>query len=144
MRNLNLLVLRCGNIERSKAFYELFGMAFQKEQHGNGPVHYSCVDDTGVFELYPLEGGVADQTGLGFVTGDLDGLHTGSRRNFTLCISGALGNPVTSILIRRDRRRSTGLITRPAPAEVLHCGEPTPVNCQNWLPPPLSTQLPIK
>ena len=37
MRNLNLLVVRCANIERSKGFYELFGMAFVKEQHGNGP-----------------------------------------------------------------------------------------------------------
>ncbi len=81
MRNLNLLVLRCGNIERSKGFYELFGMAFQKEQHGNGPIHYSCVDDTGVFELYPVEGGAPDQTGLGFLSGDLDGLHMLLRRN---------------------------------------------------------------
>ena len=81
MRNINLLVIRCANIERSKSFYEIFGMAFQKEQHGNGPVHYSCADETGVFELYPLEGGGADQTGLGFVTGDLDGLHMLLRRN---------------------------------------------------------------
>ena len=81
MRNLTLLVLRCANIERSKGFYELFGMAFVKEQHGNGPQHYSCADDTGVFEIYPLEGGAADQTGLGFVSGDLDGLHMLMRRN---------------------------------------------------------------
>jgi len=81
MRNLNLLVIRCSNIERSKTFYELFGMAFNKEQHGNGPQHYSCADDTGVFEIYPLEGQSADQTGLGFVTGDLEGLHMLLRRN---------------------------------------------------------------
>ena len=81
MRSLNLLVLRCGNIERSKAFYELFGMAFAEHKHGNGPRHYASEDDSGVFELYPLEGGTADQTGLGFVTGDLDGLHMLLRRN---------------------------------------------------------------
>jgi lactoylglutathione lyase len=81
MRNLILLVLRCGNIERAKGFYELFGMAFQKEQHGNGPAHYSCGDETGIFEIYPVEGGVPDQTGLGFVSGDLDGLHMLLRRN---------------------------------------------------------------
>ena len=81
MRNLNLLVLRCKMIERSKSFYEIFGMAFVKEQHGNGPVHYSCSDDRGVFEIYPLEGVGADQTGLGFLTGDLDGLHMLLRRN---------------------------------------------------------------
>jgi catechol 2,3-dioxygenase-like lactoylglutathione lyase family enzyme len=81
MKNLYLLVLRCANIERSKSFYELFGMAFKKEQHGNGPQHYSCADESGVFELYPLEGGSADQTGLGFATGDLEGLHMLMRRN---------------------------------------------------------------
>ena len=81
MKNLNLLVLRCGNLERSKAFYSLFGMAFVKEQHGNGPAHYSFTSDGGTFELYPTEGGAPDQTGLGFVTGDLDGLHMLLRRN---------------------------------------------------------------
>ena len=81
MKSLNLLVLRCGNIERSKAFYELFGMAFAKHQHGNGPAHFASEEETGVFELYPLEGAAADQTGLGFLTGDLDGLHMLMRRN---------------------------------------------------------------
>lgn len=81
MRNLNLLVLRCANIERSKSFYELFGMAFAQEQHGNGPIHYSSSDDRGVFEIYPTEGGAPDQTGLGFVTGDMEGLHQLLRRN---------------------------------------------------------------
>ena len=60
MKSLNLLVLRCANIERSKSFYELFGLAFNKEQHGNGPLHYSSSDERGVFEIYPLEGASAD------------------------------------------------------------------------------------
>ena len=81
MKSLNLLVLRCTNIERAKSFYELFGMAFQKEKHGNGPEHYSSSDERGVFEIYPLEGASADQTGLGFTTGDLEGLHMLLRRN---------------------------------------------------------------
>jgi catechol 2,3-dioxygenase-like lactoylglutathione lyase family enzyme len=81
MRNLNLLVLRCKDIERAKSFYELFGMAFVQEQHGNGPVHYSSVDDAGTFELYPADGTPPDQTGLGFVTGEIEGLHTLLRRN---------------------------------------------------------------
>jgi predicted enzyme related to lactoylglutathione lyase len=81
MRSLNLLVLRCKSIERSKSFYELFGLAFNREQHGNGPEHFSANDDGGVFELYPAEGAGTDQTGLGFTTGDLDGLHMLMRRN---------------------------------------------------------------
>ncbi len=81
MKSLILLVLRCGDIERSKTFYEIFGMAFVKEQHGNGPVHYSSSDETGVFELYPAEGMPPDQTGLGFQSAELEGLHTLLRRN---------------------------------------------------------------
>jgi lactoylglutathione lyase len=81
MKSLNLLVLRCANIERSKSFYEIFGMAFVKQQHGNGPVHYAFEQPDGIFELYPSEGGAPDQTGLGFVTGDLEGLHMLLRRN---------------------------------------------------------------
>ena len=56
-------------------------MAFQQHQHGNGPIHFASEDDLGVFEIYPLEGGSADQTGLGFTTGDLEGLHMLLRRN---------------------------------------------------------------
>ena len=81
MRNLNLLVLRCRDIERAKSFYELFGMAFTQEQHGNGPAHYSSVDDAGTFEIYPAEGIHPDQTGLGFLTGEIEGLHILLRRN---------------------------------------------------------------
>ena|SRR5689334_1203279 len=81
MRNLNLLVLRCRDIDKSKSFYELFGMAFVEEQHGNGPIHFSSTDDSGMFELYPAEGTAPDQTGLGFVTGEIEGLHTLLRRN---------------------------------------------------------------
>jgi lactoylglutathione lyase len=81
MRSLNLLVLRCGDIERSKSFYENFGLNFVKEQHGNGPAHYSSTDEQGMFELYPSEGMPPDQTGLGFVSADLDGLHGLLRKN---------------------------------------------------------------
>src|SRR3569623_504570 len=81
MRNLNLLVLRCRDIEKAKSFYELFGMAFVQEQHGNGPMHFSSVDDAGTFELYPADAAAVDQTGLGFVTGEIEGLHTLLCRN---------------------------------------------------------------
>ena len=74
MRNLSLLVLRCGNIERAKSFYELFGMAFVKEQHGNGPVHYACILDQTVFEIYPAKSPqeVDLTTRLGFAVENID------------------------------------------------------------------------
>ncbi|MBZ9559861.1 MULTISPECIES: VOC family protein [unclassified Modicisalibacter] len=53
--NINLLVLRCRELEASKQFYELLGFGFVKERHGDGPLHYSSQDAGFVFELYPLK-----------------------------------------------------------------------------------------
>jgi len=69
---LNLLVLRCRDIERSRAFYECLGMSFTKHSHSGGPEHYAHEDDEGVFELYPLKADEpVDRTGLGFAEPDL-------------------------------------------------------------------------
>lgn len=51
---INLLVLRCKELEASKQFYELLGFNFVKEKHGEGPTHYSSQGAGFVFELYPL------------------------------------------------------------------------------------------
>ena len=75
MNPLNLLVLRCRDLERARAFYEVFGFAFMKHAHGTGPEHYAREDGRGVFELYPAgdtEWG-GDRTGLGFAVADLAG-----------------------------------------------------------------------
>jgi catechol 2,3-dioxygenase-like lactoylglutathione lyase family enzyme len=74
MNALNLLVLRCADLERARAFYEHFGLRFTKHGHGAGPEHYAHEDGRGVFELYPAKNSAApgDQTGLGFGVDDLD------------------------------------------------------------------------
>ena len=72
MIGLNLLVLRCGDVERARAFYECLGQAFERHQHGAGPEHWAAEAAGGVFELYPAAVGAAgDQTGLGFAVSDL-------------------------------------------------------------------------
>jgi lactoylglutathione lyase len=72
MERLNLLVLRCRDIERSRAFYEILGLSFTKHAHGSGPEHYAHEDSKGVFELYPSAGAAsADETGLGFASPSL-------------------------------------------------------------------------
>lgn len=72
MRRLNLLVLRCNDIERSKVFYEALGLSFSKHAHGKGPEHYAHEDERGVFELYPkAKEQAGDMTGLGFEVDDL-------------------------------------------------------------------------
>ena len=64
---ISLLVIRCQDIEVSKDFYELLGLSFAKEKHGNGPTHYSCEHDGSVFELYPNKGeSPQDNNRLGF------------------------------------------------------------------------------
>jgi lactoylglutathione lyase len=50
---LESIVVRCTEIERSRAFYELLGLSFVREQHGGGPVHYSTRLGQTLLELYP-------------------------------------------------------------------------------------------
>ena len=64
--HLNLLVLRCKDIEKSKKFYEKLKLVFIKEQHGKGAIHYSTSIGNLVIELYPLTQDIADNTRLGF------------------------------------------------------------------------------
>ena len=72
MHRLNILVLRCGDMEKSKGFYECFGMTFERHTHGNGPSHYASEDDASVFEIYPqATSAIGDLTGLGFDASDL-------------------------------------------------------------------------
>ena len=71
---LTLLVIRSSDIEVLKNFYENFGMEFRREQHGNGPVHYSTILDGMVLEIYPITapGQMADKNRLGFKVEHLD------------------------------------------------------------------------
>ena len=73
MNGLNLLVLRCRDLEVSRQFYECVGMRFSGHAHGSGPEHYASEESSGVFELYPaaLEQTV-DATGLGFATNEIE------------------------------------------------------------------------
>jgi lactoylglutathione lyase len=54
MTSLHLIVLRCADIERSRAFYKALGLSLVSEQHDRGPRHYSCTMGDIVMELYPL------------------------------------------------------------------------------------------
>lgn len=74
---LKLLVIRSKDIAISVQFYEKIGLAFDYHQHGNGPMHYSCMLGETVFELYPLlkQQKEADlSTRLGFEVENLDAL----------------------------------------------------------------------
>ena len=65
--HLNLLVLRCKNLETTKAFYEKLDLKFIKEKHGKGVEHYSTYVGEMVLELYPLKDELKiEQSRLGF------------------------------------------------------------------------------
>lgn len=64
---ISLLVLRCKDLDKSKAFYEQFGLTFAREQHGSGAIHYSTDLSGTVLELYPSSDlAFHDNTRLGF------------------------------------------------------------------------------
>lgn len=68
MTYFSLVVLRCSDLELSRAFYTALGLAFHTERHGTGPVHYSCQLGDLVLELYPGKPGSApDRTQAGAI-----------------------------------------------------------------------------
>lgn len=74
MSFINLLVLRCTDVAKTRAFYECFGLAFDEHRHGDGPLHSGTIDGMGlILELYPAsEKNPADRTGLGLGTPNLE------------------------------------------------------------------------
>lgn len=68
-----LLVLRSTRFDQLRAFYELLGLSFVREQHGSGPVHDSASVGPVVLEIYPTRGeSEIDHVRLGFAVGDPD------------------------------------------------------------------------
>ena len=50
---LNLVVIRCADLDRSESFYRALGLSFTRHRHGAGPEHLSCELGPLVFEIYP-------------------------------------------------------------------------------------------
>jgi hypothetical protein len=72
--SLTLLVLKTRQLDVVRNFYAALGIAFMKEQHGKGPVHYAGQLGDLTLEIYPLteESAAADATTrLGFAVGSL-------------------------------------------------------------------------
>lgn len=98
---LDLVVLRCRDLELSKAFYELLGLSFKAEQHGSGPAHYSTRLGETVLELYPAADPLTPIR-LGISISDLEK---------TVASVAALGDFVLSF--HRERSPSRALIRDP-------------------------------
>ena len=73
--SLRLLVLRTGQLDRLRAFYDAFGVEFVQERHGDGPVHDAGQLGDAILEIYLLasETGLPDtSTRLGFAVSGSD------------------------------------------------------------------------
>jgi catechol 2,3-dioxygenase-like lactoylglutathione lyase family enzyme len=102
MTTLNLLVLRCRDLERSRAFYERLGLSFTSHAHGKGPTHYAHETPNFVLELYPEPSpDYTDQTALGFAVDDLAALHA-QLASDNLGPSDITQNPWGTTFIIRD------------------------------------------
>lgn len=65
---LDVVVLRCGDLDATVAFYRALGLEFAEEQHGRGPRHFSTQLGTAVVELYPATDRFpADKATIGIV-----------------------------------------------------------------------------
>ncbi|MBX3314691.1 MAG: VOC family protein [Actinobacteria bacterium] len=79
---MTLVVIRVGDLETSRRFYEQLGLRFRSEQHGAGPRHLSSEIGGTVLELYPRGTGPSTEgVRLGFVVDDLDAVSSRCQAN---------------------------------------------------------------
>ncbi|MBW4580020.1 MAG: VOC family protein [Tildeniella nuda ZEHNDER 1965/U140] len=71
---LNLVVIRSGNIDQAAMFYQQIGLSFTKHRHGNGLEHFACEGGCVTFEIYPYTPGTVPTTAtrLGFQVTSVD------------------------------------------------------------------------
>jgi lactoylglutathione lyase len=71
---LNLVVLRCRDLDRAQAFYEALSLSFARHTHGKGPEHLASESGGQVFELYPPANDAAStsSTRVGFAVPSVD------------------------------------------------------------------------
>jgi len=73
---INLVVLRCKDVDGSESFYDRIGLIFERHKHGNGLAHLACERNGIVFELYPATHKFPPSAGtrIGFRVDGLDQL----------------------------------------------------------------------
>lgn len=71
---LNLVVIRSGNIEQAAMFYQRLGLSLIKHHHGNGLEHFASELDRVTFEIYPCTARTTPTTAtrLGFQVSSVD------------------------------------------------------------------------
>jgi lactoylglutathione lyase len=86
---LNLVVIRSGNIEQAAIFYQRLGLSFIKHRHGNGLEHFASELGGVTFEIYPYrtEAVPTTATRLGFQVSSVDDIVDELQRYGALIVS---------------------------------------------------------
>ncbi|KJF70232.1 VOC family protein [Agrobacterium arsenijevicii] len=70
--SLKFLTLYAKQLDRTVAVYEALGIEFEREKHGDGPIHFSHSTRDLIIEIYPAGSRVvAESMILGFTVTDL-------------------------------------------------------------------------
>ena len=105
--SLNLLVLRCKDIEATRQFYEKLGFSFVAEKHGAGPDHLASTNCPFVLELYPAaKDQGSDNVRLGFSVTSLSQISLDFQSEvISLTQTGAADGPIVLLLRDPDGRK---------------------------------------
>jgi len=92
---INLVVIRAADLERSAQFYRLLGLHFTKHRHGKGPEHYASEDGLVIFEIYPRQNEAEISSGLriGFQVSSVDEAVTALQEAGATIVSPAKESP---------------------------------------------------
>jgi lactoylglutathione lyase len=92
---LNLVVIRSSDIEKSVLFYQQLGLNFSRHQHGNGLEHFASEDICIIFEIYPCtsETEKTTATRLGFQVDSVDAIIQELEQSGTTIISYPKDSP---------------------------------------------------
>jgi catechol 2,3-dioxygenase-like lactoylglutathione lyase family enzyme len=72
VHELQLLVLRCADLDASRRFYAALGLDLREERHGEGPVHWAARVGRAVVELYPADARGPSTVRWGLRVDDID------------------------------------------------------------------------
>jgi lactoylglutathione lyase len=92
---LNLVVIRSSDIEKSVLFYQQLGLNFNRHQHGAGLEHFASEENCITFEIYPctFETERTTTTRLGFQVDSVDAIIQELEQSGTAIISYPKDSP---------------------------------------------------
>jgi lactoylglutathione lyase len=92
---LNLVVVRSRDINKSVLFYQTLGLDFVKHQYGSGLEHFASEGSLVTFEIYPCtsEASITTATRLGFQVDSVDDIVQELEKSGAAIISAPKDSP---------------------------------------------------